>query len=56
LTSWVEGAAGSLYDIDNLPYGAFSVGIEDAVRLGVRIGDSVLDLGNAARALRPEWT
>jgi fumarylacetoacetase len=53
--SWVEGAAGSLYDIDNLPYGAFSVGIEDAVRLGVRIGDSVLDLGHASRALRPEW-
>jgi len=55
LTSWVEGAAGTLYDIDNLPYGAFSVGSE-AVRLGVRIGDSVLDLGHAARTLRPEWS
>jgi fumarylacetoacetase len=54
VTTWVEGASGSLYDIDHLPYGAFSVGTEP-VRIGVRIGDAVLDLGAAARALRPEW-
>ena len=52
--TWVEGAAGSLHDIDNLPYGAFSHA-DSPVRLGVRIGDHVLDLARAARELRPEW-
>ena len=46
-TSWVEGAAGSLFDVDNLPYGVFSVGDEPA-RVGVRIGDQVLDLAPVA--------
>ncbi|MEO7352552.1 MAG: fumarylacetoacetase [Marmoricola sp.] len=41
--SWVEGAAGSAYDADNLPYGVFSVG-EENPRVGARIGDKVLDL------------
>jgi fumarylacetoacetase len=40
--SWVPGAAGSSYDLDNLPYGVFSVG-ETAPRVGVRIGDFVMD-------------
>ncbi len=41
--TWVEGAAGSAYDTDNLPYGVFSVD-EAAPRVGTRIGDQVLDL------------
>ncbi|WP_109510209.1 fumarylacetoacetase [Nocardioides speluncae] len=41
-TSWVEGAAGSPYDVDNLPYGVFTRADEDP-RVGVRIGDFVLD-------------
>ncbi len=41
--SWVEGAAGSAYDADNLPYGVFSVG-GSTPRVGTRIGDHVLDL------------
>ena len=41
--TWVEGAAGSAYDTDNLPYGVFSVG-EAPPRVGARIGDQVLDL------------
>jgi fumarylacetoacetase len=45
--TWVEGAAGSLHDIDNLPYGVFSRGSEPP-RVGVRIGDLVLDLAPAA--------
>jgi fumarylacetoacetase len=53
-TSWVDGAPGSPYDVDHLPYGAFSVGTEP-VRLGVRIGDQILDLGAAARTMRQEW-
>jgi fumarylacetoacetase len=54
MTSWIEGAAGSLYDVDHLPYGAFSVATEP-VRLGTRVGEQVLDLGAAARDLKPEW-
>jgi fumarylacetoacetase len=52
--TWVEGAAETSYDIDNLPYGAFSAD-GAPVSLGVRIGDHVLDLGAAARDLREEW-
>jgi fumarylacetoacetase len=43
VSSWVEGAAGSAYDADNLPYGVFAVG-DQAPRVGARIGDRVLDL------------
>ena len=46
-TTWVEGAAGSLFDTDNLPYGVFEHG-EEAARVGVRIGDQVLDLAPVA--------
>jgi fumarylacetoacetase len=63
-TTWVEGAAGSLFDLDNLPYGVFSLpgsapGSER--RVGVRIGDHVLDLapvaelGDPASALAAAW-
>ncbi|XBB70178.1 fumarylacetoacetase [Nocardioides sp. WV_118_6] len=55
--TWVDGAAGSLYDVDNLPYAVVTdaAGTTPA-RVGVRIGEHVLDLGAAARALRAEWT
>lgn len=59
-TTWVAGAAGSLFDLDNLPYGVFSTG-HDAPRVGVRIGDHVLDLapvaeiGDPASALAAAW-
>lgn len=45
--SWVQGAAGSAYDVDNLPYGVFSTS-ESAPRVGVRIGDFVLDASSVA--------
>jgi fumarylacetoacetase len=45
---WVEGAAGSGYDLDHLPYGVFSVPGQESPRVGVRIGDYVLDLAPAA--------
>ncbi|WP_134768251.1 fumarylacetoacetase [Nocardioides sp. 1609] len=54
MITWVEGAAGSPYDIDNLPYAVVATA-STAARLGVRIGDRVLDLGAAARTLRPGW-
>jgi fumarylacetoacetase len=47
--TWVEGAAGSTYDVDNLPYGVFGRG-DDEPRVGVRIGDFVLDLAPLAAA------
>ncbi|GAA2149147.1 fumarylacetoacetase [Nocardioides koreensis] len=59
-TTWVEGAAGSLFDIDNLPYGVFSRPGEEP-RVGVRIGDHVLDLapvaelGDPASELAAAW-
>ncbi len=45
--TWVEGADGSLHDVDNLPYGVFSHG-DEGPRVGVRIGDLVLDLAPVA--------
>jgi fumarylacetoacetase len=49
VSSWVEGAAGSGYDITHLPYGVFSRG-DDEPRVGTRIGDLVLDLAAVAAA------
>jgi fumarylacetoacetase len=49
MNTWVEGAAGSLFDVDNLPYGVFSLPGEEP-RVGVRIGDLVLDLAPVAAA------
>jgi fumarylacetoacetase len=48
----VEGAVGSLFDLDHLPYGVFtSLSDEDEdPRVGVRIGDFVLDLAPVAAA------
>jgi fumarylacetoacetase len=48
-SSWVAGAAGSGYDVDHLPYGVFVPG-EEAPRIGVRIGNLVLDLPALAAA------
>jgi fumarylacetoacetase len=44
--SWVEGANGSDFPIQNLPYGVFHLISEqpNEARPGVRIGDSVVDL------------
>jgi fumarylacetoacetase len=49
VTSWVPGADGSLFDVDNLPYGVFSRPGEES-RVGVRIGDFVVDLAPIAAA------
>ena len=50
MSCWVEGAAGSTYDVDNLPYGVFSTAERDEPRVGVRIGDYVLDVAPVAAA------
>ena len=50
MSCWVEGAAGSPYDVDNLPYGVFSTAERDEPQVGVRIGDYVLDAAPVAAA------
>lgn len=45
--SWIPGAAGSLYDIDNLPYGVISRP-GSPPRVAVRIGDFALDIASVA--------
>jgi fumarylacetoacetase len=45
--TWVEGATGSLFDIDHLPYGVFVHG-DEPPRVGARIGDQVVDLAPVA--------
>ena len=53
-TSWVDGATGSLFDADNLPYGVFTRTTaeqddpDEAPRVGVRIGSYVVDLAPLA--------
>ncbi|GAA4739367.1 fumarylacetoacetase [Nocardioides endophyticus] len=49
MSTWVPGADGSLFDVDNLPYGVFSRPGEEP-RVGVRIGDFVVDLAPIAAA------
>ena len=46
-SSWIPGSEQSLFGVDTLPYGIFSVGDEDA-RVGVAIGEYVLDLAPLA--------
>ncbi|MEU8021634.1 MULTISPECIES: fumarylacetoacetase [Micromonospora] len=47
--TWVTGVEGSAYGVRNLPYGVFRSGGGDP-RVGVRIGEFVLDLGAAEAA------
>ena len=54
LKSWCETAQGSDFPIQNLPLGIFSVG-ERRRKIGVAIGDFVLDLGGIADLLDEEW-
>jgi fumarylacetoacetase len=48
VVSAIEIPAGSLFSLDNLPYGIFAVG-GAAPRAGVRVADSVIDLATALR-------
>jgi fumarylacetoacetase len=49
--SWVAGAnvAGTDFPLQNLPLGVFATGNGDAARIGMAIGDGVLDLAQACR-------
>jgi fumarylacetoacetase len=53
LTSWVPVAVGSPFPVSNLPYGVFVTGQDQLrPRIGVAIGDFVLDAGALASAQR----
>ena len=49
-SSWVSGADGSEFPIQNLPYGVFRPSQGQVARCGVAIGEMVLDLGVLADA------
>jgi len=56
LTSWVPVPDGSHFPIQNLPFGVFSTSDgDDAPRVGVAIGDHVLDLSPVAEREEPDY-
>lgn len=48
-TSWVPVPAESDFPIQNLPYGVFSTSKDAQPRIGVAIGDQILDLQAASK-------
>lgn len=48
MTTWLDVPDDHLFGIDNLPYGVFSTADDPTRRVGVRIGDDVLDAGAVA--------
>ena len=48
--TWVDGAAGGHYDVDNLPYAVFATTGDETARVGVRVGDLVVDVAPLAAA------
>ncbi|GAA5192910.1 fumarylacetoacetase [Rugosimonospora acidiphila] len=52
MSSWIPGADGSAFPLENLPYGVFRVagGPDERPRVGTAIGDFVVDLGALAAA------
>ena len=48
MTTWLDVPDDHLYGVDNLPYGVFSTAADPTRRVGVRIGDFVLDAGAVA--------
>ena len=51
---WLDVPADAPWDTDVLPYGSFRLGDDQQRRVGVAIGDRVLDLTTAAEHLLPE--
>ncbi|MFI9784112.1 fumarylacetoacetase [Kitasatospora sp. NPDC051984] len=50
-TTWLDLPADSPFGVHNLPYGVFTAPDRPGRRIGVRIGEQVLDAGAAARAV-----
>src|SRR6185312_14990787 len=51
-SSWVPGPPGSPFPVTNLPYGVFVTADEQRPRIGVAIGEHVLDAAATAAAWR----
>ncbi|MCY7365980.1 MAG: fumarylacetoacetase [Frankiaceae bacterium] len=51
--SWLEVPADHPFGLHNLPYGSFRTGGESRFRVGVAVGDHVLDVGTVAADLLP---
>jgi hypothetical protein len=49
--SWVEYDPDTDFPLENLPYGVFSTPEDPQHRIGVAIGDSILDLSKVAHLL-----
>jgi len=54
VTSWTGVAAEHPFGLHTLPYGMFTDGVDSQPRVGVAVGDAVLDLTTATRDLLPE--
>ena len=54
--SWLDLPPDHLFGLDNLPYGSFRRRAEQQPRVGVAVGDQVLDLTAAAARLAPDRT
>jgi fumarylacetoacetase len=54
MTTWLDIPADHPFGIDTLPYGVFSTGSDP--RVGVRVGDLVLDLAAVDPEREPVWT
>jgi fumarylacetoacetase len=52
---WVPGAPGSGFDVDHLPFGVFHTRGDDRRRIGVRVGEHVLDLAGCVPDVAPAW-
>ncbi|MGH3547701.1 MAG: fumarylacetoacetase [Pseudonocardiaceae bacterium] len=53
-TSWTGVAADHPFGLHTLPYGVFTDAVEAQPRVGVAVGDAILDLTKATTALLPE--
>src|SRR5947209_5617760 len=51
---WIGVAAGHPFGLHTLPYGVFTDAAREQPRVGVAVGDAILDLTAAAAALLPE--
>ena len=51
---WLDLSPDDPFGLHNLPYGSFQVRGDDRPRVGVKVGDRVLDVGAAAAELLPE--
>jgi fumarylacetoacetase len=54
VTSWIGVTAEHPFGLHTLPYGVFTDAVDSQPRVGVAVGDAVLDLTTATRDLLPE--